>query len=163
ARALSGGVLPIAACLGSEAVMGDTEVYAGGTYSWFPPSCAAALKGLEVIERDGLLDRGRELEAVALERLPSLASQFAIVGDVRVKGLYIAIEFVKDKETKVKGVEDARAVHFRCLERGIVDVYDRGMNFVRWQPALTMPPEMFERAIDMLTEAIASVEATRSG
>jgi 4-aminobutyrate aminotransferase len=159
AKALSGGVLPIAACLGSEAVMGDTEVYAGGTYAWFPPSCAAALKGIEVIERDGLLDRGRELEKIALDRLLPLAEQFSIVGEVRVKGLYIAVEFVKDKETKEKGVEEARAVHFRCLERGIVDIYDRGMHVVRWQPALTMPADMLVRACDLLEESIAETDA----
>jgi 4-aminobutyrate aminotransferase-like enzyme len=78
-----------------------------------------------------------------------------------VKGLYIAIEFVKDRETKTKGVEEARAVHLRCLERGIVDIYDRGMHVVRWQPALTMPADMLVRGCDLLEEAIAETEATR--
>jgi 4-aminobutyrate aminotransferase len=161
AKALSAGALPIAACLGSEEVMGQTDVYAGGTYAWFPPSCVAALEGIEVIEREGLLDRGRELEKIALERLLPLPERSSIVGDVRVKGLYIAIEFVKDRETKTKGVEEARAVHLRCLERGIVDIYDRGMHVVRWQPALTMPADMLVRGCDLLEEAIAETEATR--
>lgn len=75
AKALSGGILPIAACLGSEDVMGDTEVYAGGTYPWFPPSCAAALKGIEVLERGDLLEHGHTLEAIALDRLVPLADR----------------------------------------------------------------------------------------
>ncbi len=158
AKALSGGVLPIATTLGSEAVMGDSDVYAGGTFAWFPPSCVAALKGIEVLERDALLERGLELEKIALERLLPLSERYSIVGEARVKGLYIAVEFVRDRETKAKGVDLARAVHFACLERGIVDIYDRGMHVVRWQPALTMPPQMFERACDLLEEAVAEVE-----
>jgi 4-aminobutyrate aminotransferase len=163
AKALSGGVLPIAACLGSEAVMGDSDVYAGGTYAWFPPSCAAALKGIEVLERDAMLERGRKLEGIAMDRLLPLAERYSVVGEARVKGLYIAVEFVSDRETKTRGVELARAVHFACLERGVVDIYDRGMHVVRWQPALTMPPQMFERACGLLEEAIAEVDrANRS-
>lgn len=162
AKALSGGVLPIATCLGSEDVMGDTEVYAGGTYAWFPPSCTAALEGIAVIEREGLLDRGRELEKIALDRLLPLVRRFEIVGDVRVKGLYIAVEFVRDKETKTKAPELARAAHFACLERGVVDIYDRGMHVVRWQPALSMPPDLLVRACDLLEDAIAETERTRS-
>lgn len=161
AKALSGGVLPIAACLGSEAVMGDTEVYAGGTYAWFPPSCAAALAGIEVIERDGLLERGRRLEKIALDRLLPLSERFSIVGDVRVKGVYIAVEFVQNAETKTKGVEEARAVHDASLRHGIVDIYDRGMHVVRWQPALSMPTDMFERACDILEEVIAATADAR--
>src|SRR5438067_1104720 len=98
---------------------------------------------------------------VALDRLPQLAEQHEIVGEARVKGLYIAVEFVSDRTKKTKGVELARAVHFACLERGIVDIYDRGMHVVRWQPALTTPPDMLSRACDFLEDAIAEVEASR--
>ena len=78
-----------------------------------------------------------------------------------MKGLYIAVEFVKDKGTKERAVQEARAVHFKCLERGLVDIYDRGMSVVRWQPALTMPEDMFERACDIFEESIAEVDGGR--
>src|SRR5205814_4762770 len=100
----------------------------GGTFAWFPPSCVAALKGIEVMERDRMLERGRDLERIALERLPRLDDRYEIVGHARVKGLYIAVEFVSERERKTRAVELARAVHFACLERGIVDIYDRGQN-----------------------------------
>lgn len=161
AKALSGGVLPIAACLGSEDVLGDSEVYAGGTYPWFPPSCVAALKGIEVLEREDMLATGRRLEAIALERLPALEDRFGLVGDVRIKGLYIAVEFVRDRETKEEAVEEARAVHDACLRRGLVGIYDRYMSLLRWQPALNMPEDMFHRACDILEESIAEVGAGR--
>jgi 4-aminobutyrate aminotransferase-like enzyme len=40
---------------------------------------------------------------------------------------------------------------------GIVDIYDCGMHVVRWQPALTMPRQMFEHACDLFEEAVAVV------
>src|SRR5262249_24035942 len=137
----------------------DSEVYAGGTYAWFPPSCAAALKGIEILERGDALANCRALEVIARTRLDPLVQKHEIVGDVRIKGMYIAVEFVKDRSSKAKAVEEARAVHMGCLRRGLVDIYDRGMNVVRWQPALTMPPDMFERACDILQDSIAEVDA----
>jgi 4-aminobutyrate aminotransferase-like enzyme len=157
AKALSGGVMPIGATLGSEEVMGDTEVFSGGTFAWTPPACVAALEGIELIEREGLLEQGRALGARLRERLARLAERYEIVGDVRCIGLFLGIEFVKDRGTKERAVEEARAVHFRCLEQGVVDIYDRGMNVVRWQPALTMPSDMLDRACDILEEAVAEV------
>jgi 4-aminobutyrate aminotransferase-like enzyme len=161
AKALSGGVMPIGATLGSEDVMGDTEVFSGGTFAWTPPACVAALEGIELIEREGLLEQGRALGARLRERLSGLAERYEIVGDVRCIGLFLGIEFVKDRATKERAVEEARAVHFRCLEGVVVDIYDRGFHAVRWQPALTMPADMLERACDILEEAVAEVDASR--
>jgi 4-aminobutyrate aminotransferase-like enzyme len=160
AKGLSGGVMPIGATLGSEAVMGDLHAYAGGTFAWTPPACVAALEGIRVIEREGLLERARRLEAVARELLEPLPARYEAVGDVRIKGLYIAVEFVEDRGTKAPAVETARRVHAACLRRGLADIYDDGMWLVRWQPALTMPEEMLRAAAAILEEAIAEVTGT---
>jgi 4-aminobutyrate aminotransferase-like enzyme len=160
AKGLSGGVMPIGATLGSEEVMGDLHVYAGGTFAWTPPACVAALKGIEVIEREGLLERAVRLEQVAREVLGSLTSRYELVGDVRIKGLYIAVEFVLDRETKEPAVDVARRVHAACVRRGLANIYDDGMWLVRWQPALTMPEEMLRRAGEILEEAIVEVSAS---
>jgi 4-aminobutyrate aminotransferase-like enzyme len=153
-------VMPIGATLGSEDVMGETEVFSGGTFAWTPPACVAALEGIELIEREGLLSRGERLGARLRERLAAL-DRYEIVGDVRCIGLFLGVEFVKNRSTKERAVEEARAVHFRCLERGVVDIYDRGFHVVRWQPALTMPEDMLDRSCDILEEAIADVDASR--
>lgn len=62
-------------------VVGD-DIETGPFHERFPPSCAAALAGIEVIEREGLLERGRRLERIAFERLLPLTERFSIVGDV---------------------------------------------------------------------------------
>jgi 4-aminobutyrate aminotransferase-like enzyme len=157
AKALSGGVMPIAATLGSDDVMGETEVFSGGTFAWTPPACVAALEGIELIEREGLLDAGRALGELMAARTAKLVERYEIVGDVRSIGPILGVEFVRDRTTKERGVEEARAVHFACLERGVVDIYDKGMHVVRWQPALNMPPDMLDRACDILEDSIAEV------
>lgn len=156
AKGLSGGVMPIGATLGSVAAMPD-DVVTGGTFPWQPAACAAALRGIEIIERDGLLGQAAHLERLAVETLGRLPDQFELVGDVRIKGLYIAVEFVFDRETKARAIDVARDVHLACIRRGLVNIYDSGKWFVRWQPALNMPESMFLRAVEILEESIAEV------
>ena len=157
AKGLSGGVMPIGATLGTEEVMGDLEAYAGGTFAWTPPACVAALRGIEVIEQEGLLGRVARLEQIAREGLEPLRERHELVGDVRIKGLYIALDLVEDRERKTPAVEAARAVHAACLRRGLANLYDDGMWLIRWQPALTIPEEMLARACEILDEALTEV------
>jgi 4-aminobutyrate aminotransferase-like enzyme len=157
AKGLSGGVMPIGATLGTEEVMGELHAYAGGTFAWTPPACVAALRGIEVIERDGLLEHAAALEGVAHEVLDPLVERYEHVGDVRIKGLYIAVEFVEDRERKTPAVDLARRVHAACVRRGLANIYDDGMWLVRWQPALTMPEEMLRAAGAIFEEAVAEV------
>jgi 4-aminobutyrate aminotransferase/4-aminobutyrate aminotransferase/(S)-3-amino-2-methylpropionate transaminase len=161
AKGLSGGVMPIGATLGTEAVMGDLEAYAGGTFAWVPPACVAALRGIEVIERDSLLGRAMHLEQITKDLLEPLVGRYEIVGDVRIKGLYVAVEFVLDRETKAPAVDIARRVHEACVRRGLANIYDDGMWLVRWQPALTIPEEMLRAAAAILEEAIEEVASAR--
>jgi 4-aminobutyrate aminotransferase-like enzyme len=155
AKALSGGALPIAAVLGSDALLADSELYLGGTFAWHPAACAAALKGIEIIERDALLDHVAQLEALAIHRLKPLVSRYEIVGDVRIKGLYIALEFVRDKATKEPAPGLAREIHLGCIHRGLVPVHESGLWWIRLYPALNMPVATLARACDILEESIA--------
>ena len=52
---LSGGIEPIAAIQGKEKVMAFTETHSGSTYAGSPAGCAAALKTLEMYERDNIV------------------------------------------------------------------------------------------------------------
>jgi 4-aminobutyrate aminotransferase-like enzyme len=122
-----------------------------------PRTCVAALRGIEVIEREGLLERAAKLEQVAHEVLDPLVERYEQVGDVRIKGVYIAVEFVEDRERKTPAVEIARRVHAACIRRGLANIYDDGMWLVRWQPALTMPEGMLRTAGAIFEEAVAEV------
>jgi 4-aminobutyrate aminotransferase-like enzyme len=159
AKAFSSGGMPIGAVLGTEEVMGtfsDTET--GSTWSWLPPACAGALAGIEAYEREGVLDNVMRLEEVALEVLGSLPDHFEVVGDVRIKGTYIAVEFVKDKVTKERHPGFQEAVEYGCVQRGLV-VITHGAA-LRVLPSLTMPPDLFRRGMEIILE---SIEAALEG
>ena len=158
AKGLSGGALPIAAVLGTDEVMtASDEIYLGGTFAWQPAACAGALAGIEAMEQEQVLENVATLEQIALERLAPLVDKYEIVGDVRIKGLYIALEFVKDKTTKEPACEMAREIHFGCLRRGLVLIHEKDLWWIRLLPALNMPAEMFHVACDIIEETIREV------
>jgi 4-aminobutyrate aminotransferase-like enzyme len=155
-KAVSGGVMPLAATLGSERVMGsfdDTET--GSTWSWLPASCAGALKALEIYERDGVLDNVAVLEAVAREVLAPLVDKYPMVGDVRIMGTYIAVEFVRDKVTKERFLEFKEAVELATMRRGLIGIHHNAS--FRVLPPLTMPAEVFRVGMEIIDESIAEV------
>ncbi|NPA07195.1 MAG: aspartate aminotransferase family protein [Chloroflexi bacterium] len=159
AKSLSGGALPIAAVLGTEETMtADDELYLGGTFAWQPAACAGALAGIEALEQERVLENVAELERIAREVMLPWRETYALVGDVRIKGTYIAVEFVRDRERKTPAVDEAAAIHQTAVRKGLVGIYENGLWWIRLLPALNMPPELFRHGLTLLEEAIADVE-----
>jgi 4-aminobutyrate aminotransferase-like enzyme len=153
AKAFSGGALPIAAVLGTETVMGTfSDVETGSTWSWLPAACAGALAGIELFERQRVLDNVLRLDAIAREVLAPLPDRFDVVGDVRIKGTYIAVEFVKDKLTKERYPELQEAVELACVRRGLVVITHNAA--LRVLPSLTMKADLFRKGMDIIVESI---------
>lgn len=106
AKGLTSGYLPLGAAIVSDRiydVIAETghERYLsiGYTYSGHPVSCAAALKNIEIIEREGLLERVREIGPYFMRQLSTLRD-LPMVGDVRGSHLMACVEFVADRHTK---------------------------------------------------------------
>lgn len=104
-KGLGGGYAPIASILANEKVVaaldgGSGAFNHGHTYQAHPGSCAAALAVQRIVKRDNLVERcaeqGKKLEAALKDRL----GKEAHVGEIRGRGLFWGVEFVKDKETK---------------------------------------------------------------
>jgi len=106
AKALTSGYQPLSALLvgdriASTLVVKGGEFYHGYTYSGHPVACAVALANLEIIEREGLIERVRdETGPYFIEALRERIGGHGIVGEVRAIGLMGAIEIVRDKETR---------------------------------------------------------------
>ena len=106
AKALTSGYQPLSALLvgdriASTLVEKGGEFYHGYTYSGHPVACAVALKNLEIIEREGLVERVREdTGPYFAEALKMRIAPHSLVGEVRSFGFLGAIEIVKDKATK---------------------------------------------------------------
>lgn len=78
----------------------DHKLLCGLTYSGHPLSCAAGVATLDVYKEDHILDNVRAMGKILGEIEEDLKDKHACVGDVRYKGLFSAVELVKDKATK---------------------------------------------------------------
>src|SRR5207237_801867 len=90
----------------------------GHTYMGHPVACAAALAVVETIEREGLLARVQEQGASLRSALDAQFGQHPHVGDIRGRGLFLALEFVADRETKAPFPRTARVAE-RLKEAGM--------------------------------------------
>jgi 4-aminobutyrate aminotransferase len=158
-KGLGGGVFPLAAVIARE----DLNVAADRAIGHFtheknPVACAAGLATIEEIERHGLIERARTLGAWALDRLRELMARRPLVGDVRGLGLLLGVELVRDRATRERAVEEAEAVMYAALTRGLNFKTTMG-NVINLSPPLTITREQMERGLAILESSIAEVEA----
>lgn len=104
AKGVNSGYVPLGGVVISDRIAAhfDTTPFAGGlTYSGHPLACAAGVATFEVFARDGILERVRDLgERVVEPTLRSWAQRHPSVGEVRGRGLFWAVELVRDRETR---------------------------------------------------------------
>jgi adenosylmethionine-8-amino-7-oxononanoate aminotransferase len=133
AKGLGGGYQPIGAVLAQERVVaamreGSGFFQHGHTYLGHPVACAAALAVQEVIERDGLLARVRDLGEGLAARLGAALGEHPHVGDVRGRGLFLGVELVRDRAGR-EPFDPAHRLHARikreAMARGLM-VYPMG-------------------------------------
>jgi adenosylmethionine-8-amino-7-oxononanoate aminotransferase len=128
AKGIASGYMPLAATVVKqpifEAFLGPPDALSHfrhvNTYGGHPVATAVGLRNIEIIEREGLVDRARETGESLLTRLKGLLDH-PNVGDVRGRGLLIGIELVADRSTK-QPLEWRRVagVVRRCLEQGLI-------------------------------------------
>jgi 4-aminobutyrate aminotransferase/(S)-3-amino-2-methylpropionate transaminase len=161
AKSLGGG-LPISAITGRAELMDTVHVGGlGGTYGGNPVAAAAALAVLDQIDREGLLERSRTLGKHVMGRLRDVQVRRPMVGDVRGRGMMMAVELVKDPLTKepIDGPTGGAIVK-HALEHGVVilkaGTYD---NVIRLLPPLTIDEGLLDEGLDALDEAIGAASA----
>jgi adenosylmethionine-8-amino-7-oxononanoate aminotransferase len=103
-KGLSGGYTPIGACLASENIV-KPVLEAGGfmhghTYAGNPLSAAVALECIKIILDDNLVENSRRLGTILHEKLHDLKAKYPIIGDVRGRGLFAGVEFVRDRSRR---------------------------------------------------------------
>jgi adenosylmethionine-8-amino-7-oxononanoate aminotransferase len=125
-KGMAGGYMPVGAVLASEAIA-DTVERAGGfvngfTFSHHPVTAAACLATLEILEREGLVERAAVMGERARARLQELRARKQ-VGDVRGRGLMLGVELVADARTHrpfPRGEKRAEAVAASAFARGLI-------------------------------------------
>ena len=167
AKGLTSGYLPLGAAIVSDRIH---EVIAepghgrylalGFTYSGHPVSCAAALKNIEIIEREGLLQHVRDVGPYFIEQLGTLAD-LPMVGDVRGSHLMACVDFVEDKATKRNHPDEldvGKLVANACEPRGLIVRPMVHLNVM--SPPLVITRDEIDRIVSTLHDAILEVHAT---
>jgi adenosylmethionine-8-amino-7-oxononanoate aminotransferase len=150
AKALTSGYFPLGAvlvgdCVG-EMLAGQTFRH-GFTYNGHPTGCAVALENLAIIEREGLLERARDLGdhlSAALRTLEALPA----VGEARGFGLMAGLELL---------VEDAGELSDRIRDAGVI-VRATGQKIVL-SPPFTIEREQIDRIVEVLHTELARADA----
>ena len=165
AKGLAAGYQPIGTVLCSQRVYevfdsGSGAFINGHTYSAHAIACAAALAVQRVIREEGLLPRVKEAGCYLRARLAERFAGHPFIGDVRGRGLLLALELVKDRETREPFAPD-RKVHNRvkaaAFQRGLL-VYPGGgtIDGQRGDHVLLAPPYNVTNAeLDVIVERLA--------
>lgn len=153
-----GAGMPVAATVGRAEIMDKVHVGGlGGTYSGNPVACAAALKAIELIERDDLCWRAVHLGGLACERLKQMQDKHDIIGDVRGLGAMLAMEFVADRKTR-QPLDAAKTVAIvqDMARNGVLSIrcglYSNGLRFLF---PLVMTEAQLHEGMDVVEAAIA--------
>ncbi|MGY6707241.1 MAG: aspartate aminotransferase family protein [Rhizobiaceae bacterium] len=158
AKALTSGYQPLSALLvgdriATALVEKGGEFYHGYTYSGHPVACAVALANLDIIEKEGMIERVREETGPYLRKaLGEALAGHGIVGEVRTFGLLAGIEIVKDKESRERFPGDGAAatiIRDHAIVNGIM------MRAVGDTMILSPPLIWTKETIDMAAERIA--------
>jgi putrescine aminotransferase len=129
AKGLSSGYLPISAVGVADFIVAELRAHDGDfvhgfTYSGHPTACAVALKNIEIMEREGLIERTRTDTGPYIAKAMATLNDHPLVGEVRTLGLIGAIEIVSKKGTNQRfGGREGTAgpiVRDLCIKNGLM-------------------------------------------
>jgi adenosylmethionine-8-amino-7-oxononanoate aminotransferase len=166
AKGLTSGYIPHSATLFSDEIyevisvpQSDGALFTHGfTYAGHPVSCAAALKNIEIMEREDLCGHVREVGPYFEERLNELLT-LPLIGDVRGNKFMMCVEAVKDKDTKEIFEPDAKIgarITRHCQQRGLLVRPLGHMNVL--SPPLTLTRDQIDTLVETLRESIIATQ-----
>jgi adenosylmethionine-8-amino-7-oxononanoate aminotransferase len=169
AKGMGGGYAPIGALLASRRVMSALEygsgMFAHGhTYQAHPVACAGALEVQRIIREEGLVDRVAARGVFLKALLLSHFGEHPGVGDIRGRGLFWALEFVRDRARRTP-FDPSLKLHERIKQEGLacgVGTYPIGgtVDGVAGDHTILAPPynvteDELEQIVDRVAQAVA--------
>jgi adenosylmethionine-8-amino-7-oxononanoate aminotransferase len=165
AKGLSSSYASIGAVVANDRVMEPfmraTGMYAHGiTFGGHPVASAVALKNIEIMKRDQIVEHVAGMQNTFRAKLEQLLD-LPIVGDVRGTGFFYAVELVKDKDTKATFDDEEcetllrRFLSPRLFERGLIcRADDRGDPVVQISPPLVAGEEEIDQIVSILGDVL---------
>jgi taurine-pyruvate aminotransferase len=170
AKGISSAYMPIAATVVKNSVFdsfyGDPaenrQVAQVNTYGGHPVAAAVALRNIEIMEGESLAGRAADVGKYLLDGLTGLM-RHKIVGDVRGKGLLLAVELVKDRATKEPvGAAKITAIVDFCRANGLLvgrgGCGRRYGNTITFSPPLVITRAECDRIVETLERALTTID-----
>ncbi len=163
AKGISSGYIPLGATVCNERI--DTAfnenndsfgaIGHGYTYAGHPVACAAALAALKIVEDEKLPENAAILGDYLMKEMKPLEQKYEMVGDVRGKGLMMAIEIVNNKKDKKADRASVGKLHKLIMDRG---AYVRAAgNTIIISPPLVINKEELNVIINAVKDSLAEL------
>jgi 4-aminobutyrate aminotransferase len=160
AKGIASG-MPLGACTARKSVMDWPRGSHGNTYGGNPLSCAAALKTIELIERE-YMQNAATVGQYAQDALHEIMARHPSIGDVRGIGLMIGVEFVKDRKSRVPAdILRDKVVDF-AFERGLL-LLGCGSSVIRVAPPLCITKSEIDEGLTVFEESVTLAEKEMQG
>jgi 4-aminobutyrate aminotransferase/(S)-3-amino-2-methylpropionate transaminase len=158
AKSIAAG-LPLSATTGRAELMDKAHIGGiGGTYGGNPLACVAAIEVLKMFEQGDLLQRARSIGQTICERGSAWKQEIELIGDVRSMGAMVALEMVKDRDTREPAPDEVLAVVKHCAERGLLTMR-AGLyaNCLRLLMPLTITDDQLQEGLEVLEDGLRAV------
>jgi adenosylmethionine-8-amino-7-oxononanoate aminotransferase len=158
AKGISSGYVPLGGVGCTDRVVDNMEIFQHlHTYGNHPVSCAAALKSLEILQRENLVQNSREMGDYFLGRLRELEGH-PIVGEVRGRGLWTAVDLTTDKATRAEfPMEEMPKLVKSGLEKGLILKF-MGPS-LEFAPPLTINKAEIDEGVEILEQVLTEHES----
>lgn len=166
AKGLNSGYVPLGAMVVRPHLFDwmRTNSFPGGlTYSGHPLACASGVASIRVYQRDGVVEMAAERGEQLRRRLQSMMCRHELIGEVRGKGLFWAIELVNDRDTREPFVPfNAKGAANQPMSRLLGEAMQRGLylssfsNNIRIAPPLNLSAADLDLGCDILDEVLTA-------
>jgi 4-aminobutyrate aminotransferase len=154
AKGIASG-MPLGALTARAEIMDWEAGSHASTFGGNPVSCMAALATIELLE-EGLMENAAVQGKRLMDGLEKLQQSHECMGDVRGKGLMVAVEFVKDRETKEPARTWRNDIIKRAFQKGLL-LLGCGENSIRFCPPLTVNREEIDKCLSIFDDVVREV------
>jgi 4-aminobutyrate aminotransferase len=156
AKGIASG-MPLGALLSKSEIMTWEAGSHASTFGGNPVSCQAAMVTIELLQ-ESLMDNAKIQGKRLMDGLFNLQKTWECMGDVRGKGLMVAVEFVRDREKRSPDAQIRDLIIQQAFKKGLL-LLGCGANNIRFCPALTAGPDEIDVCLQILDESVKAATA----
>jgi 4-aminobutyrate aminotransferase len=151
AKGIANG-FPLGATVSSRELMSRWSAGSHGTtFGGNPVACAAAVAVQQVFAEENILENTRKMGEIFINGLREIQKKHEFIGDVRGKGLMVAMEIIKTDKERTPDGDKAMAILNQALERDLLGyMAGRTGNVIRFIPPLIVNEDEINQALEIL-------------